>query len=508
MRPTSKNRTDPEVYGFIFRRDLRVPDNTALERCVLDAAQAGARVAPLFIFQERQIRASKNPYYSARAVQFMLESLQELDQALGGNLGLWHAAQEGDRDALEGVRRACPRLTRVYCNADITPFARRRDARVRDWCSQQGIAYHAHSDYNLLDDLSAAQPYQVYGPFWKRYGAAARPRIRKPAHGPAPKMLLERLTRVSSLPVRDLFKTYGPRPPPANHPERQTGGRAAALALLKRVSTRAYSAYARAREFPGKRGATTRMSAYMKFGCVSVREVYWAAVDAYGPTHALVKELFWREFYDQVAFHFPRVLEGQVLASRQNQSLRTRYDRIRWDNAKPWFHAWKNGATGFPLVDAAMRELKQTGYMHNRMRMVVASFLVKDLWIDWRWGERYFATQLTDYYAPANNGGWTFASGSGADAQQYNRIFNPWLQSKKYDADATYIKRWLPELATVPAADLHRWNLVRHKYSKQQLDYPEPIVDHAERASLAKKRYRRCLKIVKNDHPSPLLEGA
>lgn len=498
------------VYLFIFRRDLRVVDNTAWKACILDARRAGSpqqRVFPCFIFQEAQINPARNPYFSSNTVEFMIQSLHDLNtrqfpdahqgakSGENGPVHFFHSKKEGDLDVLSQLQKRFQKagdpITAIYCNRDITPFAKKRDALIQAWCETHSIECKTYTDYNLLDDLAEQKPYQVYGAFWKRFGTSRS--IRNP----------ETLADLRTIPVS--FATL-PLPPHASSWIRSAkslshyykdpnpnlavqGGRGPALAILDRIrAKKQFIHYLSQREFPALDQGTTRLSAYLKYGCISIREAYHTIRITYGKDHGLLKELFWREFYDQIAIHFPRVLQGE--------SLRQRYDHIRWNTDRTAFQAWTQGRTGFPIVDAAMQQLNTTGYMHNRMRMVVASFLVKDLFLDWRWGEKYFATKLVDYYPTANNGGWTFASGSGADAQQYNRIFNPWLQSEKYDKDAIYIKHWLPHLADVPAKHLHAW----HQYHKHptypdyaKLNYPAPMVDHAKQAAETKQKYARVL---------------
>lgn len=501
------------VFVFIYRRDLRVVDNTAWKACLQEAKAATPTqsVLPCFIFQEAQINPARNPYFSHNTVEFMIQSLHDLhsqqfpdahqDASAKSGVHFFHSKKEGDVDVLTHLHKIFQKsedpITAIYCNRDITPFAKKRDALVKAWCESHSVEFKTYADYNLLDDLAEQKPYQVYGAFWKRFGTSRSIRtpgtlaeIRKIPVLFATLKLPARAPWVRSTASLDrYYLAHGP----ANPQLAVQGGRGPALAILDRIrAKKEFLHYLSQREFPALEQGTTRLSAYLKYGCISIREAYHAIRSVYGKDHGLLKELFWREFYDQIAIHFPRVLQGE--------SLRQKYDRIPWSTDRGAFHKWAEGRTGFPIVDAAMHQLNTTGYMHNRMRMVVASFLVKDLFLDWRWGEKYFATKLVDYYPTANNGGWTFASGSGADAQQYNRIFNPWLQSEKYDKEAVYIKRWLPQLKDVPAKHLHAWHQY-HKHPnhpeyaklKLKLNYPAPMVDHAKQAAETKQRYARVL---------------
>ena len=186
----------------------------------------------------------------------------------------------------------------------------------------------------------------------------------------------------------------------------------------------------------------------------------------WGKNNDFIKELYWRDFYYNVLYYFPHVV---------GHSFNSKWDNFKWDNYQGKFKKWKEGKTGFPVIDAAMRELNTTGFMHNRARMIVASFLTKDLLIDWRWGEKYFASKLLDYNISANNGGWQWSAGTGTDAQPYFRVFNPWGQSKKYDPNCEYIKKWIPELKDIPAKDIHDWY---KKFNNYNVKYPKPMLDH------------------------------
>jgi len=224
---------------------------------------------------------------------------------------------------------------------------------------------------------------------------------------------------------------------------------------------------------------TTNLSAYINLGLLSIREVYYKIVEKLGKQNNLIDELYWRDFYYNILYFFPHVV---------GKSFNEKYDKIKWNNNKTKFKKWCDGKTGFPVVDACMRQMNETGYMHNRGRMIVASFLTKDLLIDWRWGEKYFATQLLDYNISANNGGWQWASGSGTDAQPYFRIFNPWTQSKNFDKDCEYIKNWVPELKNVENKDIHNWFKT---YDKYEIDYPEPMVNHDDERKNTLKIYKK-----------------
>jgi deoxyribodipyrimidine photo-lyase len=226
--------------------------------------------------------------------------------------------------------------------------------------------------------------------------------------------------------------------------------------------------------------STTQLSAYLKFGNISVRETYDKMKSKLGIKSELIKQIIWREFYAQLLYHNPQVL---------GNPLKEKYGKIKWDKNMKNLNAWKNGMTGFPIVDAGMREMNKTGYMHNRARLITASFLIKTLLINWEDGEKYFSQQLTDYDPASNNGNWQWVASTGADSQPYFRIFNPWSQSEKHDPDAEYIKKWIPELQDVPSSAIHQWNEEYENYSN--VKYTKPIVDYEIQREKVLEMYKR-----------------
>jgi deoxyribodipyrimidine photo-lyase len=223
------------------------------------------------------------------------------------------------------------------------------------------------------------------------------------------------------------------------------------------------------------------LSAHHKFGTVSIRETYQKIKNEFGIAHTLINELYWRDFFTHIGFHFPKVFVS---------AFNEKYEKIPWENNKTKFNHWCNGTTGFPIVDAGMRELGTTGFMHNRVRMVVASFLTKDLHIDWRWGEQFFANHLIDYDPAVNNGNWQWAASTGCDAQPYFRIFNPWSQQQKFDTNCIYIKKWIPELKNLTSREIHQ---LENKPSLVP-NYPQPIINHNEAAFIAKQLFQNITK--------------
>lgn len=440
---------------FIFRRDLRLHDNTALH----EALRFSSQVIPCFIFDPRQIEP--HPYQSKPGFQFMLQSIDDLHQQLqeaGGKLALYHALPEQVVKQLAEQRQ----IQAVFINRDYTPFSRRRDDQLAAVCKQLGIAFHVFPD-SLLNEPELAlksdkTPYKVFTAF---YNHARQIPVAPP----------QALVKWNFLAAASEFTIDQLALPQAESVIK--GGRKQALAILDRLGD--YADYQNARDFPAL-DATSKLSAYLKFGTCSVREVYYAVIDRLGSEHPLLRQLYWRDFFTHIAYHFPQVFGRAFL---------DKFADLHWDNNPDSFQAWCDGKTGFPIVDAGMRELNATGYMHNRVRMITASFLVKDLHIDWRWGERYFAQHLVDYDPCVNNGNWQWATSTGCDAQPYFRIFNPWLQQLKFDPDCRYIYRWLPELQDFLPKTIHQWD---KKHSA--CDYPAPIIDHGRESQIAKARFK------------------
>ncbi|NTV10734.1 MAG: deoxyribodipyrimidine photo-lyase, partial [Zoogloea sp.] len=361
----------------------------------------------------------------------------------------------------------------VYANRDYEPAARERDAEVKGRLAAQGIAFHDFKDQVIFDgdevQTRAGGRFSVFTPYKRAWLEALTPfharayPVARYADRLAPPPSGEALPTLAAL---GFAETCAESPLPAG----MSGGRALFGHFLGRIAD-----YKAARDFPARQGVSG-LSVHLRFGTVSIRELVGTAL-AHGGEGAdcWLSELIWRDFYQYILAHNPHVVE---------RSFRPEYDRIRWDDSAELFEAWCAGRTGYPLVDAAMRQLNRTGCMHNRLRMVVASFLTKDFGIDWRRGERYFAERLNDYDLAANNGGWQWAASTGCDAQPWFRIFNPVLQSQKFDPDGAFIRCWLPELAKVPARWIHApWTMpaMEQEFAGVRIgrDYPAPRVDHA-----------------------------
>jgi deoxyribodipyrimidine photo-lyase len=446
----------------IFRRDLRLDDNTAL----IEALNQSLAVMPCFIFDTRQIE--NNPYKSDHCLQFMAHSLRELDAELRQKQAKLHFFYGIAEDIVDALLTQVS-IEAVFINRDYTPFSRARDHQIEACCQRHGVYFHCYADALLHEPEQVLktdhQPYTIFTHAFNkaRQLKVASPRKNSFSHYYQTDLAMENHQQL-------------PRLLQINSPDlRVKGGRKEALTLLKCVKN--LGDYQKIRNFPAASG-TTLLSAHNKFGTLSIREFYSAIEKAFGPMHTFITELYWRDFFTHVAFYFPHVFVG---------AFHKKYDKLKWSQNEDHFRAWCEGRTGFPLVDAGMRELNTTGYMHNRVRMVVASFLTKDLHVDWHWGEKYFAQQLVDYDPAVNNGNWQWAASTGCDAQPYFRLFNPWLQQKKYDSDCLYIKRFIPELAEVSPRMIHRLFDNEHGVTTT---YPLPIINHAKESQQAKIMYK------------------
>jgi deoxyribodipyrimidine photo-lyase len=441
----------------IFRRDLRVVDNTALNLALRECEQ----VLCLFILNPVQIGDS-NQYRSLNAMEFLFESLDDLATQLREQKGKLYVFYGGITKILSDL----PTFDALYVNRDYTPFSVKRDQVIADWCAEKKIQFSSCDDALLVNADEVAKPdggrYTIFTPFYKK---AMQHFIARPVNLVAGHFYHKDLANTV-----DVWK-YLPMKNPrlAVH-----GGRANAMAILANIKK--YENYDDTRNIPAL-DATTKLSAHNKFGTISAREVFAKVSATFDVNHSLIRELFWRDFFTYIAHHNPRVF---------GEAFQIKYKNLDWENDISKFDAWCNGLTGFPIVDAGMRELVQTGFMHNRVRMIVASFLVKDLHIDWQWGEKFFAQHLIDYDPCVNNGSWQWAASTGCDAQPYYRIFNPWLQQEKFDPDCVYIKRWITELEKYSAAEIHSLG----ERDVSLLAYPRPIVDHATEKEEALKMFK------------------
>jgi deoxyribodipyrimidine photo-lyase len=451
---------------FIFRRDLRIVDNNGLNFL----STLCNNIYTIFIFTPEQV-GSGNKYKSDNAVQFMVRSLEDLASEIkkeGGNLYTFY----GDNEKVIADCIKAWDINLVAFNLDITPYARIRDDGIVKMCQRMKVFVTYSPDYYLCEPgtikTETGLPYQKFTPF---YNKASKIKVQPPAS----KKHLPLKNKDTHVPNKITLEQAMKKFTKINPDILVHGGRSEALKMLCKA-VRDIKNYDATHNDLNKK--TTELSAAIKFGCVSIREVYKALHSKTG----LIRQLYWREFYSNILYEFPRVL---------GHSLKPKYDKIKWHHNSTWFSAWCKGETGFPIVDAGMRQMNVTGYMHNRSRLIVASFLVKTLLIDWREGEKYFATKLSDYSPENNNGNWQWISSSGADSQQFYRIFNPWLQGENFDKDCEYIKKWVPELATLDPKIIHNWETewVNHK----DIKYPKPICNYSQQKEKALKIYKDAL---------------
>ena len=470
-----------------FRRDLRASDHAALYH----ALRGARRVWCAFVFDTQILDALPR---IDRRVEFIRDSLHDLDaqlRALSNDRARLIVRHGPGGDELVALARTLG-VQAVYTNHDDEPFALERDAHVRGRLADAGIALHTGKDHVVFERsevlTGSGKPYTVFTPYknaWlKKVDAFFLKSYPVERHADALVMLPDGVhAQMPTLAALGFQKSN-------LHSLQIPTGSAGAQTLLADFAQR-IDAYADARDFPALKGPSY-LSVHLRFGTCSVRtlarEAHARAQAGSEGARVWLSELVWRDFYHQILHHHPHVVGA---------SFKPEYDKIRWEHGKhaeALFAAWCEGRTGYPLVDAAMAQINQSGYMHNRLRMVVASFLVKDLGIDWRWGERYFATALNDFDLAANNGGWQWAASTGCDAQPYFRIFNPVSQSRKFDAEGRFIRRYLPQLAKLPDELIHApWEARPIDLEGAGIvlgrDYPEPIVRHDEARERTLERY-------------------
>ncbi len=458
-----------------FRRDLRCHDHAALHHALRNAQQ----VHCAFVFDTDIL--DPLPTRCDRRVDFIHASVQELDAALdalsrtAGGPGSGLRVRHGP--AIDCIVELAVELgvARVFANRDYEPAAIERDRAVADQLAAHGIGWTDFKDQAVFDQrevlTQAGAPFSVFTPYrtaWLKQLDEFQFRpypIEKYAARFAPKPDSETMPSLAALGFA-ASNLAGLQIPTGMHGARQ---------MLDDFRSR-IDAYRCARDYPARKGVSY-LSVHLRFGTLSVRELAALAYRHGGEgASTWLSELVWRDFYQMILWHHPHVV---------SRAFKPAYDRISWDEAPELFAAWCEARTGYPLVDAAMRQLHQTGYMHNRLRMVVASFLTKDLGIDWRLGERYFAQHLNDYDLAANNGGWQWAASTGCDAQPWFRIFNPTTQSRKFDPEGRFIRRYLPELARLPNEAIHAPSAadaatLAEAGVRLGLDYPEPVVEHAQ----------------------------
>ncbi len=484
-----------ENYGIHwFRRDLRVAGNNALQQ---NWKENNGRVVGVFCF-DRAFLA--RPDFSVNRFQLFINTLiglQEELREIGSDLLFLDVGPEkAFKDLLSKLKEkgSLPRL--FTCNRDYEPFSRVRDKSISELMKAYEVKVQTYRDHLLIEPhevfrSKVTEGYKVFTPFSRKWLEAFRKddvqnRIKIQAKGfeylNLPKKSVKNLFKMTWLDLGiksvDNLEKYSKENKKNVDIEIPECGLRAALKKLDEFKDK-LDEYKNKRDIPSVLG-TSKMSMFLKNGSITTSQIiYYLGLNFYEKKDdsgkaTYFKEIIWREFYYHVLYRWPQV---------EHTAFQPKYSDLKWGNNKKWFEKWKKGKTGFPIVDAGMRELKQTGWMHNRVRMIVASFLTKDLLIDWKWGEQYFMDTLLDGDLAPNNGGWQWAASTGCDAQPYFRIFNPWSQSKRFDPDGEYIKKYVPELSTLEAKKLHV-PILDHP------DYPPPIVEHSVQRQLALKMYK------------------
>jgi len=503
----------------IFRRDYRLDDNTTL----IEACKTHDIVIPIFIFNKKQIDKTLNPYRSDNCIQFLCESLQDLDKQIkkvsNSKSQLYIYYSNDEFSILDTLIKKIPNLKTISFNMDYTKYSKERDANIEKICKENKIKCLSLDDIclNPIGTIlnGSGNPYTKFTPFWR---ASAKTDIRKPTSNnykhylqtssAIGKLLLKNIGTNgtngtnSSISISEVMTPngkYGIMGPNINDKIPERGGRDNGLAILNKLKQ--WNDYNDKRDMLSY--PTTHLSPFNKFGCVSIREVYWNMEEKLSKSDVddgLIRQLIWRDFFYNLSHFHPEIYS--------EKALNPKYRNIKWAEtaeSKRNFELWCEGKTGFPAVDAAMKELNTTGYIHNRGRLIVANFLCRLLHIDWKKGERYFASKLYDYDPAQNNFGWQVsgANSSGTTSRPLEQtIMNPWLQSFQFDKDGLYIKKWIPELKNVLPRDLHKWNEVCDKYigngngndnTNPSIKYIKPIIDYKIEKEKNLKMYRKYL---------------
>jgi deoxyribodipyrimidine photo-lyase len=433
----------PLVNIFWFRRDLRLYDNAGLYH----ALKSNNPVVPVFIFDKYILDDLEDK--KDRRVEFIHTVLEEMQQQLtakGSGIEVYYGSPKDVYTTL--LKRY--KIEKVFTNNDYEQYAIDRDETIKDLLKGNGIKFYSYKDQVIFekDEIKKDNntPYTVYTPYSKKWKATVNDFYLK------------------SYPVGKYFYNFY-RQPPVTIPALTDIGfeKTHESFPAKQISKDILQHYNERRDYPYING-TSRLSVHLRFGTISIRQLTRIALKI---SETYLNELIWRDFYQMILWQFQGVRNGE--------NCKKEFDHIRWRNNEKEFKAWCEGKTGYPIVDAGMRELNTTGFMHNRLRMITASFLTKHLLIDWRWGEAYFAKKLLDYDYASNNGGWQWAAGKGCDAAPYFRVFNPTLQAEKFDKDLRYIKKWIPEL--------------------KSFDYPKPIVEHDFARKRALETYGKALRV-------------
>lgn len=467
-----------ELSIFIFRRDYRLDDNIGL----IDALSKSKIVIPIFIFTPEQL--INNPYKSNNCVQFMIESLVELNDALKikGSRLFHFFGKPSDiiNKLISKINVDC-----IYVNRDYTPYSKKRDDDIKAVCQKRKISFVSIEDLLLhpVGSITNANG-NIYSKFTPFFNASRKLKVSDVKKNNYTNYYSGK-NKITGEFTDDIHQFYD-----YNENIAVRGGRKNGMKILNSIQKfNKYNSERNILSIP-----TTRLSAYIKFGCVSIREVYHKIKQKLGIKNDLIKQLYWREFYYNITEFNPNLFSNNW----DDKNFKPNYRKVKWltynkatTKQKEMFNAWSKGRTGFPIIDACINELITTGFLHNRGRMIVASFLVKNLFFHWAEGEKFFSQWLVDLDLPNNNGGWGWVSSSGTDSQPFFRIFNPYLQSQKYDSNCVYIKKWLPILNNIPNDHIHEWNKYFHMHPN--IDYPSPIIDYSTSTKKAIKEYKKAL---------------
>ena len=504
---------DKTICIHIFRRDYRLEDNTTL----IEACKTHDIVLPIFIFTKTQIDKKINQYRSDNCVQFLCYSLKDLDNQLHkhkSKLTIFYADEKNNVNSevgiLDTLMKTIPNLKTISFNMDYTFYSKTRDDTIMKLCKSNNINCLSLDDIclNPIGTVlnGSGKPYTKFTPFWR---ASAKKEIKnivnnkynnyygnsKSSSQSSITTCLKKLNK-NIISIDDIIKPNGLIMGPYNDQLPEQGGREKGLIILHNMKH--WNDYNDERDTLTYK--TTHLSPFNKFGCVSIREVYWTIFNKLGKggEFGLIRQLFWRDFFYNLSYYYPEIVYKE-------KAVNPKYRHINWPSDKSSmdkFHKWCNAETGFPIVDACMREINTTGYMHNRCRLIVSNFLCRLLHIDWKLGERYFATKLYDYDPAQNNFGWQVsgANTSGTTSRPLEQtIMNPWIQSAQFDKIGDYIKKWMPELKEVIPRDLHKWNEVYDKYISvesikiKNIKYIEPIIDYKIEKEKNLKMYRKYL---------------
>ncbi|MBU5689982.1 MAG: deoxyribodipyrimidine photo-lyase [Candidatus Aenigmatarchaeota archaeon] len=442
------------LCAHIFRRDLRIEDNTSLIYCLKNYK----KVLPIFILDKNilKLRDKTNSF------SFMIDCLIDLNQNLNSKSSKLYLFYDYPENVIKKLIDIG--VETISVNRDYTPYSKSRDEKIRQICIKNNVKFFQHPDLLLNEPEDVVKddgkPYTIFFHFLRK---SKKLKVKYPEKNNFQNYFNENIGEIE-ISFLNKFKGH----------TAIKGGRQNAIQLLKKSK---YIKYKETRNFASKE--TTKLSPHNRFGTVSIREVYYTFKE--NGDEQLINELYWRDFFIHIGYHFPHVFKS---------SFKEKYRNIKWNDDKQKFKLWCEGKTGFPIVDAGMRELNQTGFMHNRVRMITSSFLVKVLGINWRLGERYFASKLIDYDPSVNNGNWQWIASTGCDSQPFFRVFNPWLQQRKFDPNCIYIKKWIPELFKYSSQQIHS---IENNHLNDK-NYPNPIVDY-------KDSVKKTLKIFKQNLP-------